>query len=241
MFKKIILPLIILLTVSLSFTAPPVFADGGFQGRSACPTFLGMTSWDCGVDIHDEESLKSGVATIALNVLTDITVLAAYLVIGYVIYGGYQYIFAAGDPSKVATGKKALYHAFMGLAIVMSAHVIMSAIRMALIGNNAMQTSYLETVDANQVFLNSLQWVIAISGLVAAIFVVYGGISYVTSSGDANKLQKAKQMITYALIGLAIVALAEVITAFVSNMIREANQTSLLNETIISKEINYEK
>ena len=48
---------------------------------------------------------------------------------------------------------------------------------------------------------------------------------------ELQKLKKAKDMITYALIGLAIVALAEIITAFVSNMIREANQVSLTTTT----------
>ena len=86
--------------------------------------------------------------------------------------------------------------------------------------------------------VNLIQWVVGIAGVVSAAFVVYGGITYTTSSGDAAKLQKAKNMIIYALIGLAIVALAEVITAFVSNMIREANKNAYINETIISKEVH---
>ena len=65
-----------------------------------------------------------------------------------------------------------------------------------------------------------------------------------TSAGDPNKLQKAKQSIIYAVIGLIIVALAEVITAFVSGIISDAattipNTTYANNkEIIISKEIH---
>ena len=62
-----------------------------------------------------------------------------------------------------------------------------------------------------------------------------------TSSGDPGKTKKAKDMIMYSLIGLAIVALATVITAFVSNTIRNANQTSLLNDNYISKEVHETK
>ena len=92
-------------------------------------------------------------------------------------------------------------------------------------------------VDANTLVTNAVQWFIGIAGAVALIFVVYGGIAYTTSAGDPSKLQKAKSTIIYALIGLAIVGLAEAITAFVSGMIRDAdNAASYTNQTIISKE-----
>lgn len=215
----------------------PSYADAGFVGN--CRNFLGLVSWDCGVAIQDEESLKSNIWTIVANIVTDATVIAAYLIIGYVIYGGYLYIFSSGDPGKVATGRKALTQAFIGLAIVMSANVIMSSIRIALISNgNIGNCASSNCVDPNTMVTNVIQWVIGVAGVVAVIFVIYGGISYTTSAGDPSKLQKAKTTITYALIGLAIVALAEVITAFVSNMIREANQNAFINQTTISKEVH---
>ena len=50
--------------------------------------------------------------------------------------------------------------------------------------------------------------IIAISGLVAVTFVIIGGITYMTSSGDANKVAKARKTILYAVIGLIICALS---------------------------------
>ena len=89
-----------------------------------CGGFLGFVSWDCGIknDISNEDDLKSETWKIAANIAADITVLAAYLVLGYVIYGGYLYTFSSGDPGKIATGKKTLSQAFIGLAIVMLAY-----------------------------------------------------------------------------------------------------------------------
>ena len=228
----------------------PAFADSSSYVESSCNYFLGMTSWNCGVDIHDGESLKTGIWRIAVNIAADISILAAYLVIGYVIYGGYLYTFSSGDPGKVAAAKKTLFNAFLGLAIVMSAYLIMSTIRFALLGADGNLGNCINVndttgditsgcIDAGKVFNNAVQWAIGIAGLVSAIFVVYGGISYVTSTGDPGKLAKAKQMIIYALIGLAIVGLTEAITAFVSNMIRNADnaagETGYTNSIIISK------
>lgn len=215
-----------------------------FNDEDCGEPFLGLIAWCDGVNIHDQESLKYGIWQIAANVVTDITIIAAYLIIGYVIYGGYLYMLSAGDTGKVATGKKALTQAFIGLAIIMSAHIILATIRVILLGAEGKldncATEACATVPGT-VIINALQWAIGVAGFVAAIFVVYGGISYATSSGEAAKLQKAKQTILYALIGLAIVALAELITAFVSNIIRDATSTSQINQTIIVKELHENK
>ena len=208
---------------------------------SNCNELLGLTSWDCGVEIkeNDQDSLTTGILQIIVNVLNDLTIIAAYLVLGYVIYGGYLYIFSGGDPGKVASGKKTLAHAFIGLAIVMSANLIMSTVRFVLLNESGKfdNCATQECVDAGALVSGTIQWFIAIAGIVSAVFVVYGGISYMTSSGDPGKLKKAKDTIMYALIGLAIVALAEVITAFVTSRINEANEAANVNQINISKEV----
>jgi len=48
-----------------------------------------------------------------------------------------------------------------------------------------------------------------------------------TSAGDPNKLSKAKNTLLYAFIGLAIVALAEVVAAFVAGTVTDANTSYL--------------
>ncbi len=245
LLKKIFVPLTIISFLCLSISTP-VFAARAFDGRDGeeCPNFLGLTSWDCGVNISDENSLKTGIWQIVANIATDITVVAAYLVLGYVIYGGYLYTFSGGDPGKVAAGKKTLFQAFIGLAIVMSANLIMGTIRILLVQNGNLANCDSITgsgcIDPSNLVQNLINWFTAIAGIVSAIFLVYGGITYMTSSGDPGKTKKAKDMIMYSLIGLIIVALAAVITAFVSNAIRDANQnqTGLLNDNYISKEVH---
>ena len=232
--KKIAVMVGIVMTVSATSVAP-VFADG--RGFGSCDaTFLGMTPWDCGVieNPSSEQELKDNALRIIFNILSDTSVVAAYLTVGFVIWGGYKYMFSYGDAGKVAQGKKTLVNAFIGLAIVMLSRVIFDAIKFALIkGDAGTGTLGLPEYEANTLILNTIQWVVGIGGAVAAIFVVYGGVSYMTSAGDPGKLAKAKSAIINALIGLAIVALAEIIVAFVRNMISEAetNATSQI-ETV---------
>lgn len=63
--------------------------------------------------------------------------------------------------------------------------------------------------------INILNGIIAVSGLIAVVFVVIGGVQYMTSAGDGTKTKKAKDTILYACIGLIICALAFAIVNFV--------------------------
>ena len=200
-----------------------------------CRYFLGMVSWDCNVSLLNQDKnisqddLGSSIWTIAANIATDITVIAAYLVVGYIIYGGYLYIFSAGDTNKTVTGKKAIHQALFGLAIVLSANIILNGIRIGLVGSGFSNCVTNECIEPADMVKNALEWVIGISGAVSAIFIVYGGTSYTMSRGDANKVQTAKQIITYALIGMIIVTLAELIVIFASNIINSANSEAYIN------------
>ena len=67
--------------------------------------------------------------------------------------------------------------------------------------------------------------VIGVLGLVAVVFVIMGGVQYMTSAGDPGKIKKAKDTILYACIGLAVCALAFAITQFAINAINQATTT----------------
>ena len=54
-----------------------------------------------------------------------------------------------------------------------------------------------------------------IVGVVAVIMIIWGGFRYITSGGDSNNVGAAKNTILYAIVGLIIVALAQVIVRFV--------------------------
>ena len=54
-------------------------------------------------------------------------------------------------------------------------------------------------------------------GIVAVIMIIYGGFRYITSGGDSGNIGNAKNTIIFAIVGLIIVALAQVIVRFVLN------------------------
>ena len=75
--------------------------------------------------------------------------------------------------------------------------------------------------DIKDVVIGVINGVVAVLGIVAAVFIVVGGVNYMTSAGDSGKLEKAKKTILYSVIGLIICVLAFAIVNFViANVIK---------------------
>jgi hypothetical protein len=67
-----------------------------------------------------------------------------------------------------------------------------------------------------QLIVNILSWIV---GVVAVIMIIIGGLKYVTSGGDAGNVSSAKNTILYAIIGLVVVLLAQIIVRFVVDQV----------------------
>ena len=71
------------------------------------------------------------------------------------------------------------------------------------------------TTPTSSTLDNILQFVFGLVAIIAVIFVVIGGIQFMTSNGNNESINKAKNTILYAAIGLAISLSAEAIVTFV--------------------------
>ncbi len=67
--------------------------------------------------------------------------------------------------------------------------------------------------------VNIIQVVLSIVGLIAVAVIIYGGFTYMTSLGDASKVQRAKNAILYGVVGMVVALLAFTIVHFVSQSI----------------------
>ena len=54
-----------------------------------------------------------------------------------------------------------------------------------------------------------------VAGIAAVIIIVVGGIRYITSGGDPEKVSSAKRTVTYALVGLVVIVLAQTLITYV--------------------------
>jgi len=70
--------------------------------------------------------------------------------------------------------------------------------------------------DIVALVINTLSVIV---GIVAIIMIIIAGFKFLTSQGDANATASARTTIIYAIIGLVIVAMAQIIVKFVLNKI----------------------
>lgn len=71
------------------------------------------------------------------------------------------------------------------------------------------------TSRVNEIIAQVINIMSVIVGAIAVVMIIIGGFRYVTSGGDSAKITSAKNTILYALIGLIIVALSQIVVKFV--------------------------
>lgn len=217
--KKILLiitALIASLMMAVNVLPQTAYAGGGGGGSTCTANFLGLRAWYDGLTMNGDctiassnfeggDAIRKSVWLIVLNLASDITGIAGYVAICFVIWGGYQYMLAQGDPGKVVRGKKTITNALIGLIICELASTISGMI--ADIVSEAAGTGVNPFVVAMN---HAFTW----AAIIAVIVIVVGGIQYVTSNGNPSAVQKAKQTIMYAAIGLVISLMAVAIVNF---------------------------
>lgn len=80
---------------------------------------------------------------------------------------------------------------------------------------------YAASADVTKIetFIKSvIQVLVTLAGLISAGFFVWGGVGYITSSGNPETLDRSKKTILYSAIGLAVVLGAFVLTNIVSDL-----------------------
>ena len=64
-----------------------------------------------------------------------------------------------------------------------------------------------------------INYLLGILGLIAVAFLIYAGVLMVTAGGNEDNITKAKNIITYALIGIVLIILSWTIVSFVTNVL----------------------
>jgi hypothetical protein len=79
-----------------------------------------------------------------------------------------------------------------------------------------------DIVKTQDFIRNVIKAAAGFAGLIAAGFFVVGGFGYITSSGNPEKLDKAKHTLIWSAVGLAIVFAAFVISNIVTDLATNA-------------------
>ncbi|MGB3945647.1 MAG: TrbC/VirB2 family protein [Candidatus Saccharimonadales bacterium] len=101
----------------------------------------------------------------------------------------------------------------VGLIVAIGTPIILSSPAFAATGDVAQVESFIRNV---------IKVIAGLAGLIATGFFVVGGFTYITSSGNPEKLDQAKRTLFYSAIGLAIVIGAFVLADIISKIAADA-------------------
>ena len=88
---------------------------------------------------------------------------------------------------------------------------------------------------AGDVFKNVVNILLFIIGAVSVIMLIYGGIRYTTSGGNANSVTAAKNTIMYSIIGLVVAILAFAVVQFVVNQVMDSKHQNIIKKHPLRK------
>ena len=84
---------------------------------------------------------------------------------------------------------------------------------------NCSITSPFPSISLSTIFKNAFTVFYFIVGLVFFILIIISGIRIIVSSGDREKVQKAKKTLTAAIVGLVIIVLAGIIAQIIGGLL----------------------
>jgi hypothetical protein len=70
--------------------------------------------------------------------------------------------------------------------------------------------------DPKSVVERVITYALFFIGAIALVFVIYGGVLYITSGGDAEKTTKARNTLMYAILGVIVVVISYAIVTWAS-------------------------
>lgn len=177
-------------------TGPPSGEGGGISG----PT-------ENSRDVIFTNPLKyKTVNEFATNVLGTLRSIIVVLSIIFIVLGGIFYITSAGNEKRMTAAKGAITASMIGLAVGIAAPSFLKEIYTIMGGDSSDidKTSISGSLTLTQISLNFLDFLLAIVGVLALIMMIVGGIMYLTSAGDDDRIKTAKKIVTYSIIGIAV-------------------------------------
>jgi amino acid transporter len=124
---------------------------------------------------------------------------------------------------------KLLFYVSIG-AVALGAATVKTALAQTFYGvqfdpeGKIKQATKLTDESPERITVNAIQWVLGFLGLIAVIMILWGGITWMTSAGNEEKVRKAKEVLRAAIIGMIVVLLSWAIVTFVVGRTNEFTQ-----------------
>jgi hypothetical protein len=167
--------------------------------------------------------LKPIVDSIA-NILIGVYGIFAVLVL---VVSGVQISASAGNENAVKSARDNVLKVVTGLVLLLSARAIIEIINNVFRGVNTSANLFEASGNSLRLAQGGIPTILGniisiasfLSGIVAVIFIIVGGIRLITSAGSSKAIEGARKTITYAVVGLVLSISAYGILVFIQSQL----------------------
>jgi hypothetical protein len=173
----------------------PRRSDGGRVGTS--DTQAGLINITNPLDFDTVEGLLNSI----LGFLQGIIAILSLIMI---VIGSLIYMTAAGDDKKLGTGKMIITASLVGLALALAAPSFLKQIGEILGWGTTDSSDVAGAKTILEILQTALNFLLSVVGIIAIIMLVVGGLMYLLSAGDEDRMKTGKTIVIYSLIGIAV-------------------------------------
>ncbi len=179
------------------------------------------------IDFLPNDPTKIGKDDI-IHVLTNIIqwglAFASAIGVIFIVINGYQYILSAGNPEQIEKAKMGLTWSIGGFVLAISSYaiVLLTAQTLGFQQIGALKSNQPGSLpgSADNILVSIANILFIFGGAVAVAFIILGGYRYVTSQGNRDAVEKAKQTLLYAVVGLLLLFSSVVIFNLIANQLQ---------------------
>ncbi len=187
-------------------TAAGDVEGSGAGGTTAAVSFTNPLAFDT----------VQGATAVFLAAFQGIIVMLALI---FLVLGGILYITSAGDTKNIDKAKAMITAAMIGLAIGVAAPSLLKTVGDVLgWGGAELPTAVTGAKSAMEVAQGILDFLLSITGLLAMLMLVIGGLMFFAAAGDEKRAETAKSIVKYAVMGVALAITSLIIVRTVATL-----------------------
>lgn len=168
-------------------------------------------------ELDDHGLVQVDDSTVIDNILNMVWMILGSISLIVIVLQGIKYILSGGNSERTAEARNGIIYALIGLTVAL---VSWSLLNFGI--NQVVSDVNLEAQESTtivSILNNVVRFMTLVGGFIAVIMVLVGGIKYLVSGGNSENAGKARDMIIYALIGVAVMIIASAAISFVLDLV----------------------
>lgn len=139
-----------------------------------------------------------------LHFLSVIQQIIALLSLIFVVIGAVMYVISAGNSGMVEKAKNTITYSLVGLALGIAAPSFLKEISTILGWTGVTSEEVASALTLTQIAMRVLNFLMSAVGILAVLMLVLGGVMYLSSAGDEDRIDMGKKIVKNSLFGIVI-------------------------------------